>query len=190
MKKALSHVKSHLVSCPQFTHPRTLPECWCLLAAVQGDLQVNTLKCEACLTGVFSTSCTVTYIFTHTKCKLYNLWMIRTTRYAYNLVIILREYWLKIQTCQLTFWWVMRKIFIYMSELISRTFNTGQIQIFINFTNVPFMTKNLLFGVLSGPQESLDPTSLRLRWKSHYSHITMLRRDDQWIPSPKASTKI
>jgi hypothetical protein len=33
------------------------------------------LKCEACLTGMFSTSCTVTCIFTHTNCKLCNLWI-------------------------------------------------------------------------------------------------------------------
>jgi len=187
---ALSHVKSHLVSCPQFTHPRTLPECWCLSAADRGDLRANMLKCEACLTGMFSTSWTVTCIFTHTKCKLCSLWMIRTKRHAYNLVVILREYWLKIQTCRTTFWWVMRQIFICMSKLICRTFNIGQIQILINFTNMPFMTKNLLFGVLFGPQESMDPTSLRWRWKSHQSHITMLHRDDQWISSPKDSTKI
>jgi hypothetical protein len=43
--------------------------------------------------------------------------------------------------------------------VISRTFDTGQMQILTNFTNIPFMTQNLLFHVLFGPEESTDPTS-------------------------------
>ena len=177
MKKALSHVKSHLISCPQFTHPRTLPERWRLSAAVQGDLQVNTLKCEACLTGVFSTSCIVTCIFIHTNCKLCSLWMIRTKRYTYNLVIIFRENLLKIQTCWTTFWWVMTQIFICMAQLISRTVDTGQMRIVTNFTNILFMIQNLLFGVLFGPEESMDPTSLRMKMgKPSQSHHNVTQR--------------
>ena len=44
MKKALSHVTSRLVGRPQFTHPRTLPECWHPSATVRSDLQVSMLK--------------------------------------------------------------------------------------------------------------------------------------------------
>jgi len=50
-----------------------------------------------------------------------------------------------------------------MAQLISRTLDTGQLQILMNFTSVPFMTKTLLFGVLYGLEESLDPTSLRMK---------------------------
>jgi len=35
--------KSHLVGRPQLAHPRTLPECWLLLAVVQGNLQAQAL---------------------------------------------------------------------------------------------------------------------------------------------------
>jgi len=35
--------KSHLVGHPQLAHPRTLPKCWLLLAAVRGDLQTQAL---------------------------------------------------------------------------------------------------------------------------------------------------
>ena len=41
MKKALPHVKSHLVGRPQFAHLTKLPECWCPSAAVRGDLHIR-----------------------------------------------------------------------------------------------------------------------------------------------------
>ena len=50
----------------------------------------------------------------------------------------------------------MRHIFVCMAQLISRTSDTGQLQIRTNFTSAPFMTHKLLFGVLFGPEESLD----------------------------------
>ena len=46
-----------------------------------------------------------------------------------------------------------------MAQLISRTFDTGQLQILTNFINAPLMTQKLLYGALFGPEESLDPTS-------------------------------
>ena len=52
MKKALSRVKSHLVSCSKFTHPRTLPEYWHLLAAVQ----VQSARKHTQVLGVSSSS--------------------------------------------------------------------------------------------------------------------------------------
>ena len=33
----------------------------------------------------------------------------------------------------------------------------------MNFTSSPFMTQKLLFGVLYGPEELLDPTSLSMK---------------------------
>jgi hypothetical protein len=57
----------------------------------------------------------------------------------------------------------MRHIFICVAQLISQTIDTAQLQILMNFTSVPFMTQKLLFGVLYGPEESLDPTSLRMK---------------------------
>jgi hypothetical protein len=50
-----------------------------------------------------------------------------------------------------------------MTQLISRDFDIRQLQILTNFTIVPFMTQTLLFGVLFGPEEYLDPTYLRMK---------------------------
>jgi hypothetical protein len=57
----------------------------------------------------------------------------------------------------------MRHILICVAQLISWNIDTGQLQILMNFTSGPFMTQQLLFGVLYGPQESLDPASLRMK---------------------------
>jgi len=51
------------------------------------------------------------------------------------------EYWLKIQTCQTTVWWATRHIFICTTQLISWTFDTGQLQILMNFTTAPLWPK-------------------------------------------------
>jgi hypothetical protein len=80
-----------------------------------------------------------------------------------QLVIIFKQYWLKFQTCWTTFSWTMRHIFICVAQLISQTIDTAQLQILMNFASVPFMTQNLLCGVLYGPEESLDPTTLRMK---------------------------
>ena len=45
------------------------------------------------------------------------------------------------------------------AQWTSRTLGTGQLQILTNFISVSFMTQKLLFG----PEESLDPTSLRMK---------------------------
>jgi hypothetical protein len=61
--------------------------------------------------------------------------------------------------------------------VISRTFDTGQMQILTNFTNIPFMTQDLLFGVLFGPEESMDPTYLRMKMnKPSQSHCIVIQR--------------
>ena len=73
------------------------------------------------------------------------------------------EIWLKIQTCWTNFWWVMRHISICMVQLISRTFDTGQLQVLTNFINAPLMTQKLLYGALFGLEESMDHTSLRMK---------------------------
>ena len=140
------------------------------------------------MTGVYCTFCIETRIFTSTDCELCMLWLIGTERYACSLVVIFTEYSLKMQTCRTIFWWSMRHILICMMQLISRTFDTGQLQILTNFTTVPFMTQKLLFDVLFGPEESLDPNSLWLKTSSHHGHIASFHRDDLWIYSPKAST--
>lgn len=57
----------------------------------------------------------------------------------------------------------MRQIFVYMTQLTSRTSDTRELKILTNFTNVPFTTQKLLFGALFGPQESVDPTSLSMK---------------------------
>jgi hypothetical protein len=41
-----------------------------------------------------------------------------------------------------------------MAQSISRTFDVRQLQMLMDFTNVPFMTQQLLFAVLFGPEES------------------------------------
>jgi len=46
-----------------------------------------------------------------------------------------------------------------MTQSVSRTVHTGQLQILTNFTIAPFVTQKLLFG----PVELLDPTSLRMK---------------------------
>jgi len=56
----------------------------------------------------------------------------------------------------------VRHIFICMAQLI-RTFDAHQLQILMNVTSAPFMTQKLLFDVVFGPEESLDPTSLRMK---------------------------
>jgi len=50
-----------------------------------------------------------------------------------------------------------------MAQLISRTFDTGQLQILKNFINAPLMTQKLPYDALFGPEESLNPTSLRMK---------------------------
>ena len=50
-----------------------------------------------------------------------------------------------------------------MAQLTSRTFDTGQLQILTNFIIAPLMTQKLPYGVLFGPGESLDSTSLRMK---------------------------
>jgi hypothetical protein len=44
-----------------------------------------------------------------------------------------------------------------------KPYDTRQLQILTNFTNVPFMTQKLLFGVLFNPEESLGPTSSSIK---------------------------
>jgi hypothetical protein len=50
-----------------------------------------------------------------------------------------------------------------MAQLTSRAFHTGQLKFLTNFTNVPFMTQKLLFGVLFSPEVSQDLTSSRIK---------------------------
>jgi len=47
-----------------------------------------------------------------------------------------------------------------------------------NITNVPFMTRKLLLGLLFGPEESLTLLLRGQRWTSHQSHMAF-HRDDQ-----------
>jgi hypothetical protein len=70
-----------------------------------------------------------------------------------------------------------RHIFIGMAQLISRTFDSGLLQILMKITNAPFMSQKLSFGVLFGPEQSLDPTSLRMKTdKPSHSHLNVTRR--------------
>jgi len=101
----------------------------------------------------------------------------RVERCACNFVVSLWKYWLKIQTCRTNFWWVMRYIFICMVQLISKTFDTDQLQVLTNFINAPLMTKYLPYGALFGPEKSLDPTSLRMKTeKPSQSHCSVIQR--------------
>ena len=152
-------------------------------------MQISTRKREACLTGVLGASGIVTWIFTHTNCKLCTLGVIGTKRYAYNFIVIFREYWLKIQTCRTTFWWAKRHIVICLAKLKSITFDTGQQQILTNVTKSPLWHKSYCW-VCCFVQRS-QWTLLLGGWRrtSHHSHIATLQIDDQWISSPKASTK-
>jgi len=60
---------------------------------------------------------------------------------------------------------------------LSRTFDTGQLQILMNFINAPLMTQKLPYGALFGPEESLDPTSLRMKTeKPPQSHHNITQR--------------
>jgi hypothetical protein len=111
-----------------------------------------------------------------------------TKRYACNFVISFREYWLKIQTSRTTCW-EMRHIFSCMAQLISRAFDTGQVQILTNFTNAPLMTQIYLLVCCLVQRSHWTLLLWGWRWTSHHSHITTLHRDDPWISSPKSSTK-
>jgi len=72
---------------------------------------------------------------------------------------------------------VIRHIFICMALLISRTFDTGQMQILTNFIKTPLMTQKLPYGALFGPEGSLDPTSLRMKTeKPSQSHRNVTQR--------------
>jgi len=71
----------------------------------------------------------------------------------------------------------MRHIFICMAQLISITFGTGQLQILMNFINTPHMIQKLPYGALFGPEESLDPASLRMKTeKLPQSHHNLTQR--------------
>ena len=69
--------------------------------------------------------------------------------------------------------------FICIAQLISRTFDTGQLQILTNFINAPLMTQKLLYGALFGPEESLDPTSLRMKTEKPSQSHWNITQDDQ-----------
>ena len=74
-------------------------------------------------------------------------------------------------------WWVMTNIFICMAQLISRIFDTGQLQILTNIINAPLMTKKLPYRMLFGPEETLDPPSLRMKTeKPSQSHDNVTQR--------------
>ena len=47
------------------------------------------------------------------------------------------------------------------------------------------MTQKLLFSVLFGQLELLDPTSLKMKTISCHSHITTLQRDDNEFLAPQ-----
>jgi len=64
-----------------------------------------------------------------------------------------------------------------MAQLISRSFDTGQLQILVDFVSALLMTQKLPYGVLFGPEESLDPTSLRVKTeKPSQSHRNFTQR--------------
>ena len=137
-----------------------------MLASISHSRRWSTIKC----TQVIGMSHRSVWHVLHSDLNLhpYKLQIVHSLinqdkEVACNFVISFREYWLKIQTFWTTFWWVMRHIFICMAQLISRTFDTGQLQILTNITNAHFMSQKLSFGVLFGPEESLDPTSLRMK---------------------------
>jgi hypothetical protein len=106
-------------------------------------------------------------------------------KYAYNFVVIFREYSLKIQTYR-TFSRAMRRIFICIAQLINRYFDTRRLQFLTNF---PLWIKS--YSLLCCLVQRSHSTLLLWGWRltSHHSHITTFQRDDQWISSPKASTK-
>jgi len=69
----------------------------------------------------------------------------------------------------------MRRIFIALAQLISRTFDSDLLQIPMNIT--PLLSRNLPSGVLFGPVESLDPTSSRMKTdKPSQSHMNVIQR--------------
>jgi len=87
------------------------------------------------------------------------------------------------------FLWPMRHMFIYMEQLISRTYDTGQLQILTNSTNAPLWPKiySLVCCLVQRSYWTLIPWGWRRT--SHHSYIAILHRDDEWISNPKASTK-
>jgi hypothetical protein len=115
------------------------------------------------------------------KFHSYKLWIVHSLsgqdkRYAYNFVISFREYWLKSQTCQTTFLWMARHIFICLAQLISRTFDIGQLRTLTNFTSTPLMMQRYHF-VCCLLSRSLW-TLLLWGWRSlsHQSHCRVTQR--------------
>ena len=63
-----------------------------------------------------------------------------------------------------------------MAQLISRAFDTGQLQILTNFINAPLVTCDP-YGTQCGPEKSMDPTSLRMKMeKPSQSHGNVTQR--------------
>ena len=52
------------------------------------------------------------------------------------------EHWLKIQDCWTTFWWPIRHTVTRMEQLISRTYDSVQLQTLTNCTNAPLWPKS------------------------------------------------
>jgi len=72
--------------------------------------------------------------------------------------------------------------FICMAQLISRTFDIGQLQILTNFINAPLMTQKLPYSALFGPEDSLDPTSIGMKAeKPSQSHRNITQMINEFL---------
>jgi hypothetical protein len=90
--------------------------------------------------------------------------VIETKNYAYNYVVIFREYCPKIQNLPNNLLMGDEAHFHLHGTVNKQTFCvTFQLQNLTNFTIVPFKTQMLHFDVLFGPEESMNPTSLSMK---------------------------
>jgi hypothetical protein len=103
--------------------------------------------------------------------------MIGTKKYACNFVVSFKEYWLKIQICGTTFWWLMSDFVICMAQILRRTNDTGQLQILTNFTNTPLWHKSyhLLCCLARGVT---GPNFFEDEGKQAITATSVLHRDD------------
>ena len=178
-EEALSRVKSHLVSRPQYAHLTTWSECWRPSAVVRSDLRVSTLKRYACLIGVYGASCVWTWVFTH---------KLQVVHALSN-----RDREMRLQFCR-----QFVEILTENPDLPNKLLMSDEAHFHLHGR---VNKQNFRYWSDANPHEHnqrptydpkvtvLDPTSLRKKKENHYSHIATIHRDDQWISVPESSAK-
>jgi hypothetical protein len=159
MKKEMSCVKSDWVSCPQFAHPRALPECWPQSAAISHNHPQALGMSNSCVWCILHCDLNLhPYILqivhslsdrAREVCFQFCCQFQSTLTEDPNLP---NNHLMTDEACSHVHGTVNKQNLWYRSA--AKCYELHQ---------CPFMTQTLQFGVLFGPEESRDPTSYRMK---------------------------